>query len=117
MSSNTTNSPMLKAAGLWVKTSAKGGQYFTGRLGAMKVLVMENRDRQSDDDPSHHLFFAEAPDRRQGAEERPQERSGGAGYYFPPGRLRRHQRRTAAASLGTGTGCLTIRCRSTMTIC
>jgi hypothetical protein len=63
--SNTSNSPMLKAAPLWAKTSIKGGQYLTGRLGGVKVLVMENRDRKTDDDPSHHLFFVEAPDRRQ----------------------------------------------------
>ena len=63
--SNTSNSPMLKAAGLWAKTSVKGGQYLTGWLGGVKVLVMENRDRKTDDDPSHHLFFVEAPDRRQ----------------------------------------------------
>jgi hypothetical protein len=62
--------PMLKAGGLWAKTSAKGGRYLTGRLGALKVLIMANRDRQSDDDPSHHLFFVEAPDRRQGGQER-----------------------------------------------
>src|SRR3954462_9318241 len=68
---------MLKAAGLWAKTSVKGGQYLTGRLGGVKVLVMENRDRQTDDDPSHHLFFVEAADRRQGATERAQERFGG----------------------------------------
>jgi hypothetical protein len=114
--SNASNGPMLKAAGLWPKTSAKGGQYLTGRLGGVKVLVMENRDRQSDDDPSHHLFFVEAPDRRQGAAERPQERSGGAGATHHPERPRRHQRRTAAASLGIGTGCPTIRRRSTMTM-
>jgi hypothetical protein len=72
-------SPMLKAAGLWAKSSVKGGQYLTGRLGGVKVLILENRDRQSDDDPSHHLFFVEAPDRRQGVGERSQERSGGAG--------------------------------------
>ena len=72
---NASNGPMLKAAGLWQKTSIKGGQYLTGRLGAMKVLVMENRDRKSDDDPSHHLFFVEVPDRRQLA----QERSGSVG--------------------------------------
>jgi hypothetical protein len=71
------NSPMLKAAGLWAKSSVKGGQYLTGRLGGMKVLVLENRDRQSDADPSHNLFFVEAPDRRQGAAERLQERSDG----------------------------------------
>ena len=70
MNGNANNGPMLKAAGLWQKTSVKGGQYLTGRLGGVKVLVLENRDRQGDDDPSHHLFFAEAPDRRQGAQER-----------------------------------------------
>jgi hypothetical protein len=66
MSGNANNGPMLKAAGLWAKTSVKGGQYMTGRLGGVKVLVMENRDRKGDDDPSHYLFFAEAqprPDR------------------------------------------------------
>src|SRR3954470_24093712 len=61
--------PMLKAGGLWAKTSAKDGRYLTGRLGGVKVLILENRDRQNDDDPSHHLFFAEAPP-RQGARER-----------------------------------------------
>jgi hypothetical protein len=79
MSGNSSNSPMLKAAGLWAKSSVKGGQYLTGRLGGVKVLILENRERQSDDDPSHHLFFVEAPDRRHGTTERPQERSGGAG--------------------------------------
>jgi hypothetical protein len=73
-----TNGPMLKAAGLWAKTSVKGGQYLTGRLGGMKVLILENRDRQTDDEPSHHLFFVEAPDRRQGAQER------GDGQRAPP---------------------------------
>ena len=77
------NSPMLKAAGLWAKTQVKGGQYLTGRLGGVKVLMMENRDRQTDDDPSHHLFFVEAPDRRQGAAERPQERSGAGATNTP----------------------------------
>ena len=62
--------PMLKAGGLWAKTSAKGGRYLTGRLGGVKVLIMANRDRQSDDDPSHILYFVEGADRRQGAQER-----------------------------------------------
>jgi hypothetical protein len=80
MSGNTNNGPMLKATGLWQKTSVKGGQYLTGRLGGVKVLVMENRDRHSDDDPSHILYFTEAPDRRQLA----QERSGAVGAAPPP---------------------------------
>ena len=77
MSGNSNNSPMLKAAGLWAKTSVKGGWYLTGRLGGLKVLILENRDRQTDDDPSHHLFFVEASDRRQGGQERAQECFGG----------------------------------------
>ena len=63
------NSPMLKAAPLWAKSSVKGGQYLTGRLGGVKVLILENRDRQSDDEPSHQLFFVEASDRRQGGQD------------------------------------------------
>jgi hypothetical protein len=35
MGGNTNNSPMLKATGLWAKTSVKGGQYLTGRLGCL----------------------------------------------------------------------------------
>jgi hypothetical protein len=77
MTNAQKNSPMLKAAGLWAKTSVKGGQYLTGRLGGVKVLILENRDRHSDDDPSHILYFTEAPDRRQDAGERPQESSDG----------------------------------------
>jgi hypothetical protein len=70
MTTTPKPSPLLKAAPLWQKSSAKGGQYLTGRLGGMKVLILENRERKTDDDPSHYLFFAEAPDRRQGAQER-----------------------------------------------
>ena len=86
--SNASNgpkpSPLLKAAGLWAKSSVKGGQYLTGRLGGVKVLILENRDRQGDDDPSHILYFAEAPDRRQGTTVPAQERSGGAEATNPP---------------------------------
>ena len=69
MNGNANNGPMLKAAGLWAKSSVKGGQYLTGRLGGVKVLVLENRDRKGDNDPSHHLFFVEAAP-RQGGQER-----------------------------------------------
>jgi hypothetical protein len=84
MNGNSNNSPMLKAAGLWAKTSVKGGQYLTGRMGGLKVLIMENRDRQNDDDPSHHLFVTEAPDRRQAGQQGAQERAGGVGALQAP---------------------------------
>src|SRR5688500_13222753 len=112
MTNAPKNSPMLKATGLWAKSSVKGGQYLTGRLGGLKVLVMENRDRQTDDDPSHHLFVAEAPDRRQGAGERPQERSDGqraAGTPRTPQNASGERHRTA---YGMGSAFPTIKRRS-----
>jgi hypothetical protein len=99
MSGNANNGPMLKAAGLWAKTSVKGGQYMTGRLGGVKVLVMENRDRKTDDDPSHILYFAEAAprqDRREGAQERG-DGSRGACRYLRSARGY-HSRNVAASS-------------------
>jgi hypothetical protein len=62
--------PMLKAGGLWAKTSAKGGRYLTGRLGGVKVLILPNKDRQDDNDPSHLLFFVDGEKPRQGVPER-----------------------------------------------
>ena len=43
----------------------------------MKVLILANKDRQSENDPSHILYFVDGEQRRQGAGERPQERSDG----------------------------------------
>ena len=68
--------PRLKAGGLWAKTSAKGGRYLTGRLGGVKVLILANKDRQSENDPSHILYFVDGDQRRQGAQERAQDRFG-----------------------------------------
>jgi hypothetical protein len=62
--------PRLKAGGLWAKTSAKGGWYLTGRLGGVKVLILPNKDRQSDDDPSHILYFVDGEQRRHGPQGR-----------------------------------------------
>jgi hypothetical protein len=49
----------LKAAGLWQKTSAKGNTYFVGRLGGVRILIFENRDRSGENDPTHILYFAD----------------------------------------------------------
>jgi hypothetical protein len=94
--SGAAKSPMLKAAPLWAKTSVKGGQYLTGRLGGVKVLILENRDRKGDDDPSHHLFFAEAAP-HPGAQERG---DGQRAAYRCPRTARGHPRRNAAALRG-----------------
>src|SRR5262250_565925 len=67
--------PLLKAAGLWEHVSSKGNRYFVGRLGGVKVLILENRDRQADNEPSHHLFFAEPAERTPQSTKAPVERA------------------------------------------
>jgi hypothetical protein len=51
--------PMLKVTGLWRKTSGKGNEYFVGRFGSVKVIILENRQRNGENEPSHHLFFVD----------------------------------------------------------
>ncbi len=51
---------MLTAAKLWRLTSAKGTKYLTSRLCGVRVLAMDNWDRQGDDEATHVLLFAEA---------------------------------------------------------
>ena len=56
MAAAMTGSPLLKATGLWLRTSARGSEYLVGRLGGLKILVMTNRDKVADEDPSHILY-------------------------------------------------------------
>jgi len=56
-------SAKLLAAKLWEKTSAAGNRYFAGRLGGVKILILENRDRGGEGEPDWHLFFADGKKR------------------------------------------------------
>lgn len=60
------NRPPLMLTHLWERTSARGQTYLAGWLGAARVLVMANRDRQGDDDATHVLMLAEAGEREGG---------------------------------------------------
>jgi hypothetical protein len=54
------SSPLLQAARLWERTSAKGTRYMSGRLGGVKVVIMPNRDFAEDDPANSHthiLYF------------------------------------------------------------
>ena len=54
------SSPLLQAARLWERTSAKGTRYMSGRLGGVKVVIMPNRDFVEGDQANGHthiLFF------------------------------------------------------------
>ena len=59
--------PPLTACKLWAKTSANGRHYLVGRLGGLRVLIFENRDRANVEDASHVLMFGQAADRAPGA--------------------------------------------------
>jgi hypothetical protein len=54
------SSPLLNAARLWERTSAKGTRYMSGRLGGVRVVIMPNRDFAEDDPANSHthiLYF------------------------------------------------------------
>src|SRR4051794_7321271 len=56
-----TDLPLIRAAKLWAKVSARtGAVYLTGRWGGCRVLVFENLERASDAEPSHFLLLGEA---------------------------------------------------------
>lgn len=61
---------MLKAAGIWEKISAKGNRYFVGRLGGVRILILENRVRGTEGEPDFHLFFADSSSDKPRAEAR-----------------------------------------------
>lgn len=66
MTDTRPNRPPMVLTRLWERTSAKGNTYLTGRLGAARVLVMQNRDRQGDNDATHLLMVAEIGEREAG---------------------------------------------------
>ena len=75
------SAPLLQAARLWERTSAKGTRYMQGRLGGVKVLIMPNRDFVEGDQANGHthiLFFqdgsATAPRPAERAPAEPRER-------------------------------------------
>ena len=87
-----TTASLLKAPGLWAKTSTQGRRYLAG----IGVLVLENRNRSGEDQPSDYLLLAEAPVKpraaAQGAQSAPtgSRRGSPAGdaSQRPPKRLR-----------------------------
>jgi hypothetical protein len=73
-----TDAPLIRAAGLWRKESQKGNVYYVGTLGGLKVLILENRDRdRSEADPTHFLCLGER--QQKGSQRRPEPRQQAVG--------------------------------------
>ena len=51
---------LVKLGGVWKKTSGQGNEYFVGRIGDVRIVVAENRDRKSDADPTHLILLGDA---------------------------------------------------------
>jgi hypothetical protein len=60
MMTDRTASPLLPACKLWEKTSASGNTYLVGRMGGVRVLVLQNNRPEGDSDATHVLMFTEA---------------------------------------------------------
>jgi hypothetical protein len=52
--------PMLVACKLYPRTSGRGTPYLLGRLGGLRVLVLQKREGEAGDH-THTLLLAEAP--------------------------------------------------------
>jgi hypothetical protein len=62
---------MLKAASLWEKTSAAGNRYFIGRLGGVRILILDDRSRGVEGEPDWQLFFCDGEKRENSRAETP----------------------------------------------
>jgi hypothetical protein len=65
---------MIRTVRLWENTSGPGDRYLVGRMGSLRVLVLENNRRDGDSDNAQILAFAEAPQRDSQPGHRPSHR-------------------------------------------
>ena len=56
--------PMIEAGRLYSRTSARGTDYLTGRLGGLKLVVLPKRD--GDEGDHSHVLMVTAPAPRDG---------------------------------------------------
>ena len=68
------DAPKVRLGRLFEKTSARGNRYFTGRLGAARVLMFASGEAGDDGSPIWDLYVQEVEDKR--SETRPARASG-----------------------------------------
>jgi hypothetical protein len=69
------NDVLIKLTGLWERERRgnPGNTYWSGRLGAAKILVFKNNRKESDSDPDYNVFITEpSPPRQDRPRRRPQ---------------------------------------------
>ncbi len=56
--------PLVKLGRMFEKTSANGNRYFTGRLGAARLLLFRNKEDAEDGSPIWNVFVQDVPEQR-----------------------------------------------------
>ena len=51
----------VKVASLWRNVSKNGAEYFTGKLGNLKIVIFANKEKKTDKSPDFSMFFEEVP--------------------------------------------------------
>jgi hypothetical protein len=95
------SSPLLQAARLWERTSARGTRYMSGRLGGVRVVIMPNRDFAENElanSHTHILYFRDGSTVQPRPEERTTEDSLANGRQAPASTEPRERSRKAAAA-------------------
>ena len=68
-------SEMVKVTGLWANKAKDGSTYYSGGLGAARVVILKNTfKREGSKDPDLNLFIA--PKAEKGAESKPESGPG-----------------------------------------
>lgn len=56
---------MIELTALWQNNTKNGEIYYSGYLGATKVLVFANKFKKGPKDPSHRVYLTKKEDRQQ----------------------------------------------------
>lgn len=70
------NPELTKLCGVWRKQSKNGNEYFVGRLGASKLIILANKKAEFDDEPDFHIFVQNTPDQQRQAKPAPKRSNG-----------------------------------------
>ncbi len=75
--------PGLVAARLYKRTSAKGNEYFSGRLGGVSIALLKSRETTDEGGEIWELMFSEAPKSKSIATDKPARKTNGRATSHP----------------------------------
>lgn len=64
-------SKLEKLGALWLRTSAKGTKFMSGKIGDQRIVVFKVKEKKSENYPDYEIFKSEPMERREQGEEGP----------------------------------------------